>query len=56
MTKIEKFHSKREKLELNNSNIAVMKSSCGHFSNSVPKAQDDEIENDDANEILLKIF
>ena len=37
-----------------NSNIAVVNSKRGHFSKFAPKAQYDEIENDDANEILFK--
>ena len=53
MTKTENFYCKREKWEARNSNIAVVYSNGGHFSKFAPKAQYDEIENDDANEILL---
>ena len=37
-----------------NSNIAVVNSKRGHFSKFAPKAQYDEIENDDTDEILFK--
>ena len=54
MTKTENFYCKREKWEACNSSIAVVYSNGGHFSKFAPKAPYDEIENDDANEILLK--
>ena len=37
-----------------NSNIVVVNSKRGHFSKFAPKAQYDEIENDDTNEIIFK--
>ena len=37
-----------------NSNIAVVNSKRGHFSKFAPKAQYDEIENDDTDEIIFK--